>query len=899
MARLFNLVARLFPGASPATCTDVPCTAVIDRDRLDGLSDTELFELLGTSRAGLSPEEAERSRAAHGANVVGGAARPSVARRLAEAFINPFTCILAVLALVSAVTEILLAAPGEQNPATVIVMGATVLVSGVLRFIQQARSDEAAARLAELIENTACVERRGMGAREIPFDEVVVGDVVLLSAGDLVPADVRLIESRDLFVNESSLTGESTPVERCADARDLVLMGSTIVSGGAVGVAVFVGADTTLGAAAGALDTERPQSAFDRGVSSVSRLLVCFMLVMVPVVLLVAGLARGDWMDAVPFAVSIAVGLTPEMLPMIVTTCLAKGAVSLSHEKVVVRDLGAIQGLGSIDVLCCDKTGTLTCDDVVLERFLNVEGADDVRVLRHALLNSRFQTGLGNPMDRAIVARAEAEAQRHPELREVEGSYMKVDEVPFTFERRRASVVVADASGKTQMVTKGAVEEMLDACGFVESGNEVVPLSPQMREHILARASALSDEGLRLLAVAQKRDPRGAGELTAADEHGMVLIGYLTFLDPPKDSTAAAVTALRGRGVGVKVLTGDSDKVTRAVCRQVGISAECVALGEDVERANEGELRDLIRTTDVFAKLSPTQKALVVRALMDVGHVVGFMGDGVNDAPALHAADVGISVDTAVDVAKEAADVVLLEKDLTVLERGIVEGRRIYANMIKYLKMTVASNFGNTLSVLAACVFLPFLPMTSIQLVLLNLVYDLSCSAIPWDNVDEELLERPCVWDVRSIVSFMAWMGPVSSLIDIATFAALFFVVCPAVAGGPFGKLSDPAAMASFIAVFHAGWFVESMWTQTLVIHLMRTAKAPFVQSRASAPLTLLTLAGVALISWLPFSPVADALELAPLPDGYFTMLAVLVVGYLVLTGLVKRRYVRRHGSLL
>lgn len=619
------------------------------------------------------------------------------------------------------------------------------------------------------------------------------------------------------------------------------------------------------------------------------------MLLMVPVVLFVNGFTKGDWMQAALFAISVAVGLTPEMLPMIVTTSLAKGALAMSKQKVILKNLNSIQDLGSMDILCTDKTGTLTQDKVVLEYHLNVDGQEDGRVLRHAFLNSYFQTGLKNLMDLAVI-------QKQEELgaQALVEKYTKVDEIPFDFQRRRMSVVVQDQEGKTQLVTKGAVEEMLQCCTWAECGGKVLPLEDEVRRRVLAKANQLNSQGMRVIAVAQKTNPSPVGQFSVADEQGMVLLGFLALLDPPKATTKAAIQALQAYGVSVKILTGDNEKVTQAICRQVGLPVERILLGTDLERLNDQELGRLAEDITVFAKLSPQQKARVVRVLREKGHTVGYMGDGINDAAAMQAADVGISVDTAVDIAKETASVVLLEKDLMVLEQGVLEGRRTYANMMKYIKMTASSNFGNMFSVLAASAFLPFLPMASLHLILLNLIYDVCCTAMSWDNVDPEYLKAPRKWEAKGIGRFMLWMGPTSSVFDIATYLLLYFVVCPLATGGQlYPQLTEPAAQALYVPLFQTGWFVESMWTQTLVIHMLRTEKLPFVQSRASVPVALLSLAGIALVTAIPFTPLAAPLEMAALPPVYFLLLGILVAGYMLLVTAVKNLYVRRYGQWL
>lgn len=864
-----------------------------------------LFEMLGGNENGLSERQLAASREKYGDNVVSHGKEDSVPKRICGAFVNPFTAILFALALVSVFTDIIFAEPGDKNIVTVVIITVMVLVSGLLRFIQETRSGNAAARLSRMIHTTACVQRLDAAPREIPLDELAVGDIVLLSAGDMVPADVRILSAKDLFISQSALTGESGPVEKAsspitgacapAAASNLAFMGSNVISGSARAVVIAVGDGTMLGAMARELTAKPPKTSFEKGVNSVSWVLIRFMLIMVPIVLFINGFTKGDWLDASLFAISVAVGLTPEMLPMIVTTSLAKGAIAMSRKKVIIKNLNAIQNLGSIDILCTDKTGTLTQDRVVLEYHLDIHGNEDARVLRHAFLNSYYQTGLRNLIDLAIISK-----QRETAGTQLETAYTKVDEIPFDFNRRRMSVVVSDQTGKTQMITKGAVEEMLKSCAFAEYNGSVEPLTGEIRDFIRKKSDELNADGMRVIAVAQKTNPAPAGEFSVADESGMVLIGFLAFLDPPKETTAQAIRALNEYGVTVKILTGDNEKVTCCICRQVGLPVEGLLLGDDLDGMDDEALSRKAEAATVFAKLSPAQKARVVRVLRDSGHAVGYMGDGINDASAMKAADVGISVDTAVDIAKEAASAVLLEKDLLVLKDGIREGRKTYANMMKYIKMTASSNFGNMFSVLAASAFLPFLPMESIHLILLNLIYDISCTAVPWDNVDGEYLKKPRKWDASSVSRFMLWLGPTSSVFDITTYLLMYFVICPLVCGGQmFHQITDPAVQALYIAVFQAGWFVESMWSQTLVIHMIRTPKLPFIKSRASMQVTLLTFAGIALLTVIPFTPFGAAIGLAPLPPVYFAYLAATVAGYMLLATAFKTLYVKRYDELL
>lgn len=877
--------------------------------------------LLDATANGLTAEQATERLDAAGPNTIE-APTKTLARRIADAFIDPFAGILAALALVSLYIDVLAVPEPQRDPSTVIVISIMLLVSGGMKFIQEARSGNAAEALKDLVSNT-CTALRDDERIEILFDELVPGDVIRLSAGDMVPADARVITARDLFVIESALTGESEAVEKTAAVtvvegadgsalplsvcKNIVFTGTSVQNGTAMALVVATGSDTYLGGIAKILNGRSEKSAFDRGVSSVSMLLVRLMLVMAPAVFAINAATKGNVIDALLFATSVGVGITPQMLPVIVTTSLSQGAKDLARRQVIVKELPAIQNLGAMDVLCCDKTGTLTEDRIVLERYLNTDGNEDARVLRHAFLNSFFQTGLKNLIDLAVIDRADVtpstvapDSMLGQSLRD---RYTKVDEVPFDFSRRRLSVVVSDAQGKTQMVTKGAAEEMLEICSFVEVDGIARPLAEDKLAQIRKQVADLNAEGLRVIAVAQKTDPRCVGEFGIADECDMVLMGFLAFLDPPKASAAGAVATLEAKGVAVKVLTGDNDRVAATVCEQIGIDASNVLLGSEIDALDDAELAERAEKTHLFAKLSPLQKARLVRVMREMlDHTVGFMGDGINDAAAMRASDCGISVDSAVDIAKESADIILLQKDLGVLERGIIEGRRTYGNLLKYLKTTVSSNFGNVLSVTVASLFLPFLPMSALQLVLLSLVYEIVCIALPWDTVDDVWTARPRAWDAASIKGFMLELGPVSSLFDIVTFAALFFVVCPAAVGASWAELaatSNVAGMATFAALFQSGWFVESMWSQTLVIHMLRSPRLPSPRDHAAPALCALTVLGLALVTWLPASPIADALGLMTLPASFFALLIGIVTAYIALTQLAKRRYIARHDELL
>ncbi len=893
----------------------------------------DVLEIAQTNLRGLSPEQVEYSRKVCGSNQVEHEKEKTLAERLAGAFINPFTAILTCLALISVFTDMVIpyfqlwgGDPDDFSALTVVIIMCMVIISGTLRFVQESRSGNATAQLLAMITNICTVTRKDEDKIEIPVDEVVVGDILHLSAGDIIPADCRMLEVKDFYVSQASLTGESDPIEKLAtqleptdkatitDWENIAFMGSNVVSGSATAVVISVGSSTVFGGMAKAVSGEAVETSFTKGVNAVSWLLIRFMLIMVPFVFIVNGgskmLAGEDssvWLDAFLYAISIAVGLTPEMLPMIVTTCLAKGAVSMSKEKCIVKNLNSIQNFGAIDILCTDKTGTLTQDQVVLEYHLDIEGNECTRVLRHAYLNSYFQTGYKNLMDLAIIKKTEEMENADPRLVDLSEEYVKVDEIPFDFTRRRLSTVVQDKNGKTQMVTKGAIEEMLAVSSFAEVDGEVVELTDAVREKILSKVDVLNNDGFRVLGIAQKTNPSVVGEFGVADECEMVLLGYLAFLDPPKESVPAAIQALLDHHVVTKILTGDNEKVTRTVCRQVGLDVENMLLGADIAAMTDMELAEAAERTTVFAKLTPDQKARIVTVLRNNGHTVGFMGDGINDAAAMKSADIGISVDTAVAVAKESADIIMLEKDLMVLEAGIVEGRKTYANMIKYIKMTASSNFGNMFSALAASALLPFLPMQPTHLIFLNLIYDLSCTAIPWDNVDHEFLRKPRAWDASSVGNFMIWIGTTSSIFDWTTYIFGYFVFCPMITGGYlYSELpsvysgAELAQMqANYAALFQAMWFVESMWSQTLVIHMIRTPKIPFLQSRASAPLTLLTCTGIGVLTIIPYTSFGTLLGFVAMPASFFLYLIPCILLYMILATDLKWAYIKHYGELL
>jgi Mg2+-importing ATPase len=861
----------------------------------------EVFARLRTRAEGLTWNDAQRRLEHFGTNEAVAHPVPSGVSLLWHAANNPFNGVLVLLGAVSLVARDLKAA---------IVMTVMVILSTGLRFWQEWKSLVQAESLRRLVRNKVTVLRTNneampgrapssldYDASDILLEQIVPGDIVVLSAGDMIPGDLLLFESRDLFVTQSALTGEAMPVEKSVaphepaqildsgvepnplDHPRLLFMGSSVISGTGRGVVLVTGPRTYFGSMASTLVDRRTHTAFDRGVDRVSWLLIRFMLAMVPVVFFINGLSKGQWIDAFFFAVAVAVGLTPEMLPMIVNANLARGALALARRKIIVKQLNAIQNLGAMDVLCTDKTGTLTQDHVALMQHVDFRGQNSARVLEHAYLNSAFQTGLKNLLDVAVVE----QATKHG-LRDLQKSFKKIDEIPFDFTRRRMSVVLQQAGAINVLYCKGAVEEMLHICSQVDEEGRIEPLTPEVRERLKGLRDELNEDGMRVVAVGYKAIDLGAN-FSVADETNLIFSGFLTFLDPPKEHVAEALRRLRQQGISVKILTGDNAVIARKICHDVGLEAREVATGFEIERLSEEALGDLAARTTVFAKLSPVQKSRIVKALKARGHTVGFIGDGINDALGLREADVGISVDSAVDIAKEAADIILLEKSLLVLERGVVEGRRTFGNIIKYIKMTASSNFGNVLSVLMASAVLPFLPMLAIQLLVQNLLYDLSQTAIPWDRMDEEFVKRPRQWEARSIATFMLCIGPISSLFDIVTFAVLWFV---------FGA-NTPAKQA----LFQSGWFVEGLLTQVLIVHTIRTEKIPFIQSTATWPVLLFTVLVIVCGVWLPFSPLAHALRLEALPLAYFPWLAVILLAYCVLTQLLKRVYIQRFGKWL
>lgn len=847
------------------------------------LKEEAVLKQLKSNALGLSNQEAEKRLEEFGLNEVAAQKPVSWYQLVFQAFKDPFIYVLTLLLVVSAATKDFEAS---------IVMAMMILFSAGLHFIQEYRSQKASLALKELIETTCAVTRDGV-TKEVPIDEVVPGDIVTLSTGDLIPADSRLIWAKDLFVNQSSMTGESMPIEKLAslkkekeisqltalDLPNLLFMDTDVLSGQGKVVVVKTGEDTLFGDIAAQSSKSRGETSFDRGVKNVSKLLIRFMLVMVPIVFLINGISKGDWSEAFFFSIAVAVGLTPEMLPMIITSNLAKGAITMSKKKVIVKELNAIQNLGAMDVLCTDKTGTITEDKVVLVQHVNPVGEESNRVLELAYMNSNYQTGWKNVMDHAVIEYFN-ENREENELEKIE----KIDEIPFDFSRRRLTVAVK-AGDQQLMITKGAVEEMLKVCQYVELNNEIIPLTPELQKTMEEVSIKMNKEGMRALGVAYKQNVYDSAVYSIKDESDMILVGFMGFLDPPKQSSITAIKSLHKHGVNVKVLTGDNEIVAQKICKDVGIQVDRAILGTELESMTDTELMDATEKVNLFAKLNPTQKSRIIGLLQQKGHTVGFMGDGINDAPALRTADVGISVDTAADITKEASSIILLEKSLTVLEDGVLEGRTVFGNMMKYIKMTISSNFGNVFSVLVASAFLPFLPMLSIQLLVQNLIYDVAQLTIPWDKMDPEDLMKPAKWGTSDLLKFTFSIGPISSIFDILTFILMWFVF--------------QANTVQDAALFHSGWFVIGLITQTVVVHVIRTKKIPFIQSRASLSVMLSTLGVIVAAVLIPGSTFGTFFDFVALPATYWKWMILIVSAYILTTQIVKMIYIKFNKEWL
>ncbi len=864
---------------------------LIDYNHIARISQEELLDKFETTNRGLTEEEALERFERDGENVVARQKEVHLVFRFLKALSNPFNLILLFVATITYFTDVLTVAHDEKDYITVMIIVVLVLISAGMSFYQEERSRSAASELLKSVTNTVSVYRDDILA-ELLINDLVVGDIVSLGVGDLIPADIRFLTVKDTFISQSTLTGESDNLERFTEIDDnnyaitdlpnLAFMGSNMVSGSATAIVVATGSNTYVGKMAIMLEETRVKSSFERGVEAISRLLLILMMIMLPAVFLINGIFKGDWAGSFLFSLTLAVGLTPSLLPVVMSTGLGRGAVVMSQHQTIVKNLSGIQTFGEMDLLCTDKTGTLTEDEIILERYLDVHGNDDKRVLRHGFLNSHFQTGLRNLIDVAIIRRAEKEG-----IQDEVDKFEIIDEIPFDFSRRRMSVVIQDQSEKRQLITKGAVEEMLEICSFVEYQGKVLKLTPELKAEAMEVYNEHNDDGLRMIAVAQKNEIPDAHIFSVVDESEMVLIGFIGFLDPPKESAAATIKSLHDHGVKVVVLTGDSMGVAKKVCRKVGISIENAKLGTDIADISDEELLKLIPNVALFAKLSPTEKQRVVSAYQTLGHTVGYLGDGINDALSLKQADVGISVDSAVDVAKETADIILLEKDLRVLEEGIIEGRKTFGNIIKYIKLAVSGNFGNMIAVLLASFFLKFLPMLPIHILVQNLLTDLAQLGIPFDNIDEDFLLEPQRWETKTITSFMLVFGPLSSIFDIITFLVAWFIL------GLTGK------SAHEILYFQTMWFTFGILSQVLIIHFIRTNQIPFIESKPALPLVLSTLTVSLVTISITFTGFAPAFELARLNLTHAFYLSLILLGYMVLALIGKTWYIKKFKRWL
>lgn len=866
----------------------------------------EVLKQLHTTINGLNPVQAKQRLEQDGLNEVSNKEHHPKLHFLIDAFMTPFTGVLLFLAGLSFLTNYVFVPADQKDLSTVIIMIIMVLISGITSFIQNVKTSDAVDSLLNMVSVTTNVKRAGED-KELPTKDVVVGDIINLAAGDLVPADMYLLKSKDLFCSASSLNGESSPVEKMADQKpkgsdnyldypNILYEGTNIVSGSGMGVVFATGDKTVFGNLARTLaQNKNKETTFDIGIKNVSKILLIMTAVIAPLVFLINGLTKGDWLNALIFAIATAVGLTPEMLPVIVTSNLVKGSVEMAKHETIVKRMNSIQNFGSADILCTDKTGTLTQDKVVLERHYNLNLEEKPKVLELSYLNSYYQTGMKDLIDKAVIDAAQGEL----DTKKINQNYRKIDEIPFDFKRRRMSVVVINQQHEHILVTKGAAEEMLACSNRVEIDGAISPLDEDQRQKILTEIDEMNQDGLRVVLLGYKKNPAPVGEFSIDDENELILVGFLAFLDPPKDSAKAALTALKEDGITVKILTGDNEAVTRNVGKQVGLNIDRVYQGKDLENKTDAELKQMVQACDVFVKLSPQQKAQIIDLLRQDGHTVAYMGDGINDAPAMKAADVAISVDTAVDIAKKSADIILLHKDLMILEKGVQIGRQVFGNTMKYIKITLSSNFGNILSILVASSFLPFLPMLPIQLLILDLMYGTSCLPIPFDTMNKHYLSEPRKWSTKKLPKFMFYFGPTSSIFDIITFALLFFMVCPQVTGTIYAAASTTQKLI-FSAIFCTGWFIESLWTQEMVIHALRDPKLPFIKQHATAIVTWATIGMAVVGTVLPFiTPIVKAIKFGPIPMYFLAIVFLLLILYIALTTLVKKWYLKSEKYLI
>ena len=868
---------------------------------------SQIYQELEISEEGLSQSQVELMREKYGINSFSKRRNDTMLRLLRRAFINPFNSILLVLGIISLVTDVVLVSNFARNATTAVIIFSMILISGTIRLVQEIRAKNASKQLNRLIHESITVRRAGE-VKEISADELVVGDIVLLSAGDRVPADMRLIKVNDLFISQAAITGESAILEKNAQAlsysnsesltqlENLAFMATTVISGKGEGIVLAVGKDTLYGSFAKE-DSDEKQS-FQKGANSIAWVMLRFIAVLIPVVFILLKITGGKWLESFAFALSVAVGLMPEMLPMVITACLARGSLGMSKKQTIIKDINAMQGFGSMDVLCMDKTGTLTNESILLEYYMDVLGNESGQVLDLAFLNSAYHSGVCNPIDNAILA-CQTMPGHELHFTDLLTQYQKEDEIPFDYSRKFVSTLVTDKNGDCQLIMKGNISQIVSRCSHVEFRGEILPMEKNGMQSVASVVDEMLQDGMKVIAVARKKIEK-QDQIIPTDENNMTLMGYLAFFDAPKKTARTSVEALKRLKVIPKILTGDQVDVAVSICRRVGIPSEITLTGADLDQMTDDELSKIVEKIHVFAELTPGQKVRLVAALRQNGHTVGFLGDGINDIPALCESNVGISVDTAVDAAKDAADVVLLQKDLGVLEQGILEGRKTFTNMLKYIKITASSNFGNIFSIVCASAFLPFLPMTSLQILLLNLLYDILCIILPWDNVDEEETLSPRDWSGKTLGRFMLFFGPISSLFDIVTFLFLYYILCPVLCGGvTYLNMVDPVMQSQYVALFQTGWFLESMWTQVLILHFLRTRKIPFVQSSPSIPVVCTTLAGIIAFTALTFTKSAGIIGLTKLPIRYFLFLFVVVLLYMLLTTVVKNVYQKKYHELI
>ena len=868
---------------------------------------SKIYQELEVSQEGMTQSRVELMREKYGVNSFSKQKNDSMIRRLRRAFINPFNVILLVLGLISLATDVVLVSNFTRNATTAVIIFSMILISGTIRLVQEIRAKNASKQLNRLIHESITVRRAGE-VKEIPAEELVVGDIVLLSAGDRVPADMRLIKVNDLFISQAAITGESAILEKNAQAlsynnpesltqlENLAFMATTVISGKGEGIVLAVGKDTLYGSFAKE-DSDEKQS-FQKGANSIAWVMLRFIAVLIPVVFILLKITGGKWLESFAFALSVAVGLMPEMLPMVITACLARGSLGMSKKQTIIKDINAMQGFGSMDVLCMDKTGTLTNESILLEYYMDVLGNESGQVLDLAFLNSAYHSGVCNPIDNAILA-CQTMPGHELHFTDLLTQYQKEDEIPFDYSRKFVSTLVTDKNGDCQLIMKGNISQIVSRCSHVEFRGEILPMEKNGMQSVASVVDEMLQDGMKVIAVARKKIEK-QDQIIPTDENNMTLMGYLAFFDAPKKTARTSVEALKRLKVIPKILTGDQVDVAVSICRRVGIPSEITLTGADLDQMTDDELSKIVEKIHVFAELTPGQKVRLVAALRQNGHTVGFLGDGINDIPALCESNVGISVDTAVDAAKDVADVVLLQKDLGVLEQGILEGRKTFTNMLKYIKITASSNFGNIFSIVCASAFLPFLPMTSLQILLLNLLYDILCIILPWDNVDEEETLSPRDWSGKTLGRFMLFFGPISSLFDIVTFLFLYYILCPMLCGGvTYLNMVDPVMQSQYVALFQTGWFLESMWTQVLILHFLRTRKIPFVQSSPSIPVVCTTLAGIIAFTALTFTKSAGIIGLTKLPIRYFLFLFVVVLLYMLLTTVVKNVYQKKYHELI